>query len=104
MQPLVFFKSPLGEREAQMVEASVEFGEYFDRQYERIREGFDELNDRHAGDNRCNFIDVSEIYKDYEGEIFTDYIHVNDEGNSYTASRLYEHILSIYSQGLAEQE
>ena len=94
LQPMVFFKTQLASREKDFI-GSDEFGSGILRIYDKMRRGLDHLEQKYR--SRCIFADLSWIFVDQSGELFTDYIHINEEGDRMVASRIFRHLDEVNS-------
>jgi lysophospholipase L1-like esterase len=91
LQPLAHFKSPLIGKEKNLL-GGEEFQNYIKRQYDRIRPLLNNLNSKYADENRCYFVDLSYALKDYDRETFWDFVHIDNEGNKFIATQIYDYI------------
>jgi len=97
LQPLVHFKQPLVGKEDRLLGNS-EFQEYIKRVYEQMRIGINDQALKYKGDNRYLFVDMSYAFLDYNREVYTDYIHIQDEDKEFIAAQMYKHLKPIVEQ------
>jgi len=83
LQPMLHFKTPHVGRESQFV-GDADFSDYLDRQYDRTRKAYVDLEQRHGGGG-CHFIDISLCLRDCNRELYWDLIHTDNEGNGLIA-------------------
>ena len=99
LQPMVFFKNPLTSKEGSLL-GSEGFQQYVRDTYQGIRRRSEELNWDHKGDGRCYFWDISDIFSNYEAEVFWDFIHVDNAGNEFVTRQIYSRLRNA---GLLDQ-
>ena len=91
LQPMAFFKYPLVGKERSLL-GGEEFQRYVRDTYQRIRRGIEELNLDYERDRGCYFFDNSDIFSNYDVEVFWDFIHVDNAGNEFVARQIYSQL------------
>lgn len=85
LQPFVHFKNPLAQNERRLIETG-NFNAYLYGQYDKVREQFDKLKDDMIA------VDLSYIFENVDSEIFSDYIHITNDGNRLIAQKMFENL------------
>ena len=90
LQPMLVFKQPLVGEELRQWNPE-DFQQYVRDCYQRMRRGGMEMNlaQNEAG---CYFFDTSDIFLNYNEEVFADWVHINDDENRYVATHIYKHL------------
>lgn len=97
LQPMLHFKQPFVGKEDRML-GDREFQEYIKRVYEQMRIGINDMALKYKGDNRYLFVDLSYAFSEYNRETFWDFAHIDNEGNEFIATQIYEHLKPIVEQ------
>lgn len=85
LQPLVFFKNPLISQEAQFPD-SQEFDQHIKNTYSLMQNGFPRIQNPNTN---CYFSDLSKSFENYNHEVFTDFVHLNQAGNKAIAEVIF---------------
>lgn len=91
LQTALHFKKKLVGREPEFIK-NQSFNEYILRQYERARVSLGALDAKIFDRNRFLFNDLSRVIADCETELFGDFAHTIDEGNTIIAQGIYEQL------------
>ena len=88
LQPFLTEKTPLAEAE-KSIDANYDdaFRLHMREGYQRMRSGIQTLETERHG---AVFADLSHALDDFQGQAFTDVIHVSDEANVHLAAKVYE--------------
>jgi lysophospholipase L1-like esterase len=92
LQPAAHFKTPLVGNEPKLL-GTADFQHYINRQYERTRARYAQLELRWGNGGACHFLDMSRAFEGYPRETFWDFIHTDNAGNRFLAERIARYIL-----------
>lgn len=93
LQPLVYFKSPLIGKEIEL-SSPTSFMEYVKEQYANTQLLLGPLKKKYSNNSNIMIEDLTGIFRGYGKEVYWDYIHTTNEGNSYIAENIYERLKS----------
>jgi lysophospholipase L1-like esterase len=88
LQPMIFQKSPLSETEMKLKFGDANFASYMRRQHDQAVLAFHRLQADNGREGTCRFVDLSQIFADDPRSLFSDFIHVNNDGNATIASAI----------------
>lgn len=96
LQPVVLFKERREPDENRRI-GSPELQAYVESAYDRIRIGLARM-DQSRRTPHARFVDFSQVFRTHRGRVFTDFLHVTDDGNRVVAERLFEIVRPLLSQ------
>jgi hypothetical protein len=88
LRPLIFQKSRLSDAEKTLKFGDAKFVSYMRRQHDRAVTAFSRLQADDGADGLCRFVDLSDIFAEDSRNLFLDFIHVNNDGNTTVGSAI----------------